>query len=27
MPKEAYDALKRASDSEAETTYGKEPTT
>jgi cytochrome c-type biogenesis protein CcmE len=26
MPKEAYDALKRASDSEAESTY-KEPTT
>jgi cytochrome c-type biogenesis protein CcmE len=27
MPKEAYDALKRASDSEGESTYGKEPTT
>ncbi len=27
MPKEAYDALKRASDSEGESSYGKEPTT
>ena len=27
MPKEAYDALKRASDAEDESTYGKEPTT
>jgi cytochrome c-type biogenesis protein CcmE len=27
MPKEAYDALKRASEADGETTYGKEPTT
>ena len=27
MPKEAYDALKRASESEGQSTYGKEPTT
>ena len=27
MPKEAYDALKRASDSDGQSTYAKEPTT
>jgi cytochrome c-type biogenesis protein CcmE len=27
MPKEAYDALKRASEGEDVSTYGKEPTT